>query len=197
MKMKIMKKIISLILVLTMVMALAVSASATGATEIFTSRTPLQGSEKTWSATNTATGEVKVTVTTATNPVYKVDINWDNLSFTYDINAGVWNPDNHSYNDADKGWGTQSGTLTITNHSNDAIHYVASIDNKNNTGSAKVKFTAGSVEDDIATADTGTSLGVVENAPKAKLTYAPYGTPDSATAANTVFAAINVVITVA
>lgn len=192
-----MKKIISLILALTMILALAVSASATGATEIFTNRTPLQSGEKAWAATNTATGEVKVTVTTASNPIYKVDINWDNLSFTYDINAGVWNPDNHSYNNADLGWGTQEGTLTITNHSNDAIHYVASIDNKNNTGSAKVEFTAGTEAADIATADTGASLGAVANAPKAVLTYAPSGTPDSATAANTVFAAINVVITVA
>lgn len=58
--------------------------------------------------------------------VYKVDIAWTNLNFTYTAgSAGEWNPNTHTYNGSSEGsWGSQSGTITVTNHSNAMVEAI-------------------------------------------------------------------------
>lgn len=102
-----MKKLIALVLALTLVL----SATAFAAT-----------------LTNTGSefAEVKATYTagqTAT-PVYKVDITWEGLTFTYEGEVeGSWNPENHEFdNYKAAGWKAgEHGTITVTNHSNVSI----------------------------------------------------------------------------
>ena len=59
--------------------------------------------------------------------VYRVDIVWDSLDFTYKAGESrIWDPDTHTYTtDSSTGWfnanGDQSSTITVTNHSNTAI----------------------------------------------------------------------------
>lgn len=59
--------------------------------------------------------------------VYRVDIVWDSLDFTYKAGESrIWDPDTHTYTtDSSTGWvnanGEKSSTITVTNHSNTAI----------------------------------------------------------------------------
>lgn len=102
-----MKKILSLVLALVMIMSLATTAFA--------------------ATVESGTAEVKGTYVdnseTDTTVVYKVDIEWEGLSFTYTEGGSYgWNTDTHQYDvlDSDAGWSGQ-GTITVTNHSNAAV----------------------------------------------------------------------------
>lgn len=55
--------------------------------------------------------------------VISVDIAWDAMSFTYtDSSLGTWDPKTHSYiNGTEGGWSDNKSSITVTNHSNDAI----------------------------------------------------------------------------
>lgn len=72
-------------------------------------------------------GTAKATVTgtyvSGDNTVYKVDIVWGNLSFTYNEEAkGTWNPNTHTYSGGQAaGWAPGKVDITITNHSNTAV----------------------------------------------------------------------------
>lgn len=63
-------------------------------------------------------------------PVYKVDITWGEMQFTYlEEGSRVWNPDTHEYETSvTSRWEERGNTVTVTNHSNAAI-------------SAELKFT--------------------------------------------------------
>lgn len=56
-------------------------------------------------------------------PVYKVDITWGEMQFTYlEEGSRVWNPDTHEYETSvTSRWEERGNTVTITNHSNVAI----------------------------------------------------------------------------
>lgn len=105
-----MKKIFALVLSLALVMSMSVTAFAA------TSITSNGGTD---------TAEVKGTYnaggTAAT--IYKVDIAWEGLSFTFNAaSQGTWDTTNHTYTGkTEAGWATGNGTITITNHSNAAI----------------------------------------------------------------------------
>lgn len=59
--------------------------------------------------------------------VYKVDIAWGSMEFTYTVNKSneTWNPADHTYTNegSDGVWSCESGAdeITITNHSNAAV----------------------------------------------------------------------------
>ena len=185
-----MKKIISLILALTMILALAVSASA--------STIPNDGTKKLNSTNNTASSDIKINVSVATNPVYNVDVAWDKVEFTYNFNAGVWDVENHVYNSADTAWNNETGKITLKNHSNDAVNYTIHIENSAADGgdAAIVWVTDANVDKTgtLATADAGESLGNFSKAPSVEHAYQPTGTPSSTTANGTVMATITVTI---
>lgn len=60
---------------------------------------------------------------TETDTVYKVDVNWGAMEFIYhESGSNVWNPDTHQYELAASGQWTSTGdTVTVTNHSNEAV----------------------------------------------------------------------------
>lgn len=51
-----------------------------------------------------------------------VDIEWDNLVFTYHAGSGrTWDAQSHSYQSADAGWTDETATITVTNHSDTGV----------------------------------------------------------------------------
>lgn len=119
-----MKKIISLVLALAMMLALSVTAFA--------------------ATNNGGASSIEVTGTYAAGQsaakLISVDITWDTMSFTYTgANAGVWNPQTHSYDGtANATWGDKTAaTITVKNHSNDVITATFAFDagNSGATGS--------------------------------------------------------------
>ncbi|MDO4325315.1 MAG: hypothetical protein Q4E24_04635 [bacterium] len=55
--------------------------------------------------------------------VYKVDITWGDMKFTYTAaGGGTWDTTTHSYSGATQGgWSSESNTITLKNHSNAEI----------------------------------------------------------------------------
>lgn len=100
-----MKKLTSFALALTLAASLGLSAQAVTATP-----------------DSPAQAEVKASYTPAQTAasVYKVDIAWEGLSFTYHgEQQGTWNTDTHKYDGYQAaGWDEGKGTITVTNHSN-------------------------------------------------------------------------------
>lgn len=88
-----------------------------------------QGSEE----VTTSPGETNINVsgtyaqTGTPGTVYKVDIAWGSMEFTYTVNEAnrTWNPADHTYtNEGSDGiWSCDSGAdeITVTNHSNAAV----------------------------------------------------------------------------
>lgn len=119
-----MKKIISLILVFIMALGLTTAAFAVG----------LDTPE---SKNVTAT----YVDSTTSNPVYAVDIRWDDMAFTYtESGEKVWKADSHSYDtdDVTGTWSHTSTSVTVINHSNFAL-------------SVRMVFTKGTVIDGVTT----------------------------------------------
>ena len=61
---------------------------------------------------------------TSEDTVYSVDINWEEMIFTYhESGAKIWNPSTHTYTDETiAGWGEKTtANITVTNHSNAAV----------------------------------------------------------------------------
>ena len=107
-----MKKFLALILTLALVMSMNTVVFAANIT------------------TNNGTdeGEVKVEVSNATQtPVYKVVVNWDALTFTYDFGEGSqWDPEDHVYTEgAGAGWDNTEADISITNHSDIIVYATA------------------------------------------------------------------------
>ncbi len=59
-----------------------------------------------------------------TETVYKVDVEWGAMQFTYNASGSrVWNPNTHEYtvSGGEATWTGSDNTLTVTNHSNAAV----------------------------------------------------------------------------
>ncbi len=53
--------------------------------------------------------------------VYKADITWDEMEFTYTDGDKAWNPDTHKYDSTEGKWSADTKTITVTNHSNSGL----------------------------------------------------------------------------
>lgn len=106
--------------------------------------------------------------------VYSVDIQWDNLEFTYkDAFKGTWNPDTHAYEDGtDASWTPGNTTITVTNHSNAAITATPSYRAGSGFESASMTFDAPSLK--VASADNGLK-GAAGEAVKGSIQVTPSG----------------------
>ena len=130
-----MKKFLTLFLAVAMVFALSIPAFAA---ESIGSAT---------GSTNQIPVQVKTESTTEAS-VYKVDVSWTSLEFTYVFgNAGTWQPGSHSYTNEVAGtWkdGKTTSTITVTNHSNVKVNFTAKIvdaDANDNEVTATLKTT--------------------------------------------------------
>lgn len=162
-----MKKLTALALCLTTVFALGTSASAA---------TTLSSTE---AGSNSSNQPVKGTyVDNSETKVYRVDIEWSNFNFEYNTGSkGVWNPDTHSYSEAKpEGWGDQTGTIKMTNHSNAAVGYTLTCTvNSAYKNDFYLGTSIGSkLGQDIGTLKTAENT-TVENAPSEQLTIYPGG----------------------
>lgn len=137
-----MKKFLALILALAMVMAMATTAMA-ATTDTINGGTNFDS--------GTANGVVQVMVEdTSATTVYKVDVTWSDLQFTYVF--GSWNPSTHTYNEGSWKDDMDSATITIENHSNNSIDFSAQIEggltHADSTYGVTSTLTAGTVHDD-------------------------------------------------
>ena len=112
-----MKRIITLLMVLAMVMSLSITAFASdlGESKDVTAKYEKNESEQ---------------------PIYNVDLNWGNLTFTYtETVEKVWNPDTHTYDTTTTGsWDKTESTVTVTNHSNVSVAVSMSVTPAQGTG---------------------------------------------------------------
>lgn len=129
---------------------------------------------------NTAGGSTSTNVTgtyqagSAASTVYKVDITWGAMEFTYtDASEGVWNPATHAFDGSSVAqWApdvTDGNKITVTNHSNAAVTATLSF-----SAGASYAGITGSFTETSGTANDGvlslaTAVGTtVANAPKAE-----------------------------
>lgn len=116
-------------------------------TDIFVSGTP-SGGQYAFSKNTGATskGDVVIEIDKSTYPesatdekaVYKVDVTWTELTFTY--TSPAWNANTHVYEGGS--WDKDSGTITVTNHSNWSITHDAKFSNNSSTCDTKNNVTA-------------------------------------------------------
>ncbi len=89
--------------------------------------------------------------------VYKVDITWGSLEFTYtDSSKGTWNTDTHKYVDAKEGkwsWVDGANEITVTNHSNAEVTATASYTPEAGYEAIGLTFDKNTIR--LATADNG------------------------------------------
>lgn len=124
--------------------------------------------------------------------VYSVDITWGDMAFTYTEAAGIWNPANHTYTDAEGGgWKVDKeggNTITVTNHSNADV-------------TAVFNYAAAEGFDGISGSFDKDSLGLksavgteVANAPTGTAALTLTGALGSDTTANTTIGTITVTL---
>lgn len=161
-----MKRLTALALCLTTVFTLGTSVSA----DTLSSTT---------AGSNTSNQQVTGTYRDDTNAtVYSVDIVWSNFNFEYNKGSkGAWDPATHTYSEPKPaGWGDQTGTITMTNHSNADVRYTLSceVDSKYSDD-----FYLGTSKDSSLGSTTGTlntaENTAVDNAPSTQLTIYPGG----------------------
>ena len=101
-----MKKIFALALALVLTCTLAVTCFAAPAAQ---------------------NGDVKATYAaggTSPDVVYKVDVVFGAMEFTFTDKANKWNPEDHEYNTpvGEASWTASGNTVAVTNHSNAAVN---------------------------------------------------------------------------
>lgn len=161
-----MKRLTALALCLTTVFTLGTSASAATLSS-------------TTAGSNTSSQQVKGTYRDDTNAtVYSVDIEWSNFNFVYNKGSkGAWNPATHTYSEkTPTGWGDQTGTIKMTNHSNADVGYTLSCEVNSKYSD---DFYLGTSKDSMLGTNTGTlktaEKTAVDNAPSKQLTIYPGG----------------------
>ena len=111
----------------------------------------------TTSANTSSSHDVTVTYQKADEPttVYKVDITWGSLAFTYtEESKGTWNTSTHQYeNPEESSWSCAQGAnaITVKNHSNAAVNVSFSYEAKNDFSSVTGSFSNNTIS--LATAE--------------------------------------------
>ena len=151
-----MKKIITLLMALAMVMSLSVTAFASDL-----------GGSKDVTAKYEQTEDEK--------PVYNVDLNWGDLTFTYTetVEKG-WNPETHTYDTTTTGsWDKTETTITVTNHSNVSVDVSMSVTPVDGTG-VDVSLTGGNAT--LAAGEVGNVSGAASVTGTIKVSGKPNST---------------------
>jgi len=152
-----MKKIISMMLMLALVMSMSVTAFASD----------LGGSKDV-----TAKYEQSETE----DPIYNVDLNWGDLTFTYtETVEKVWNPETHTYETTVTGgsWDKTEAKITVTNHSNVSVVVSMSVTPVTGTG-VEVALTGGNAT--LAAGEVGNVDGAASVTGKVKISGKPNNT---------------------
>ena len=117
--------------------------------------------------------------------IYKVDITWSDLKFTYTTATTEWDPSTHSYKTVtDAKWNDSTGSVKVVNHSNAAIKVTAKLTKKSGE-TATFSLTNSSFTLDSA---VGTA---VSSAPNKTVKITAGGTP----VGNTTMGTIKITIT--
>ena len=174
-----MKKVLAIILSLALLSMVSVTAFA--ASPI----TYIGGSDSAAVKGTYAAGSAATTV-------YRVDIAWGSMAFTYtDASQGTWNPATHQYDGA--GTGTWScaedqNKITVTNHSNAAVKAQFSYTPESGYNGINGTFSN-------ATLDIPTAVGTaVASAPSGSVTLSLDGALSSETAANTTIGTVTITL---
>jgi len=152
-----MKKIISMMLMLALVMSMSVTAFASD----------LGGSKDV-----TAKYEQSETE----DPIYNVDLNWGDLTFTYtETVEKVWNPETHTYDSTVTGgsWDKTEAEITVTNHSNVSVVVSMSVTPVTGTG-VEVALTGGNAT--LAAGEVGNVDGAASVTGTVKISGKPNNT---------------------
>lgn len=142
-----MKKIFAILLAALMLMSLSVTA--------FAAEVPADKVNGDKSKDVTANYEA----VDASDPVYKVDIEWGSMEFTYTAaSEGTWNPETHKYEDASAAawtYATGANEVKVTNHSNADV----TVEIANSNVTQGITFTWDKTSLALATADNATVEG--------------------------------------
>ena len=148
-----MKKIFTIMLAMALVMSMSMTAFASdlGGSKDVTAKYEQNESEQ---------------------PIYNVDLNWGELSFTYtETVEKVWNPDTHTYSTTTTGsWDKTETTITVTNHSNVEVAVSMSVTPVSGTG-VDVTLTGGNAtlaagkENDVNVAESVTGTVKISGNP--------------------------------
>lgn len=121
-----MKKFLTIALVVAMMLSLAVVASAALDPSVVDSGTGV----------GTSNGTIQIDYvdnsTSTSAKVYYVVVTWEDtaMSYTKSGDTNVWDPENHQYKDQSTTiWTDDTATVTVFNHSNDAITATLAITN--------------------------------------------------------------------
>ena len=151
-----MKRITTILMTLAMVMSLGVTAFASeyGGSKDVTAKYEKNESEK---------------------PIYNVDLNWGDMTFTYtETTTKVWNPDTHTYDITVAGsWDKTESTITVKNHSNVSVGVSMSIISVDETG-VDVSLTGGNAN--LAAGEVGNVNGAASVTGTVKVSGKPNST---------------------
>ena len=104
------------------------------------------------SASQAATLTYKATTDSAV--IYSVDVAWTDLAFNYDAGGKTWNPATHKDDVSGAEWKDAAGTLTVTNHSNNAVDVAVAFQTASN-GNATIAISGEGINDGEFTLTTG------------------------------------------
>lgn len=121
-----MKKILSIMACLALTASVSGTALAGGGTDKLTNVKNQQSIDI----------EVACQNNTVIPDVYSVDIEWQDMIFTYNASGTkTWNPVTHMYTAETTGqWSKDAADITVINHSNRSIEVVVSYENDNQIG---------------------------------------------------------------
>lgn len=110
--------------------------------------------------------------------IYKIDISWGSMSFTYnEASKGTWDPDDHVYKDvvtAGWSWDNNANVIEVTNHSNAGINVTPSYTAATGYEAVTMGFSSASLL--VDSADNGKGTNGAGTAETGTISVTPSGT---------------------